>query len=228
MSTPAPAMVLFDIDGTLVRKAGPHHREALVSAVRDVMGLESSTDGIPVQGMLDGDILTEMMRREGVRAAEIRAALPQVFRRAEVIYVDTCPVLTKAVCPGVRLALARLRRAGVLMGLVTGNLTDIAWKKTGQAGLAKFFRFGAFSDMGRTRAHLVRLAQARARHEGWIHRDTPVSFVGDHPNDIEAAKRNGVRSIAVATGMVSARDLASHSPDILLPNLRTLKPDMVL
>jgi phosphoglycolate phosphatase len=228
MSTPAPAMVLFDIDGTLVRKAGPHHREALVAAVRDVTGMATSIDGIPVQGMLDGDILTEMMRREGARTDEIRAALPLVYRRAQTIYVETCPVLAKAVCPGVRSALARLDRAGVLLGLVTGNLTAIAWKKTGQAGLAKFFRFGAFSDMGHTRTHLVRLAHARARREGWIHRDTPVSFIGDHPNDIEAAKRNRVRSIAVATGMVSARDLAAHRPDVLLPTMRSLTLDMVL
>jgi hypothetical protein len=42
------ALVLFDIDGTLVRRAGPNHREALVHAIRRVTGLESTTDGIPV------------------------------------------------------------------------------------------------------------------------------------------------------------------------------------
>src|ERR1022692_2788549 len=41
---PTPALVLFDIDGTLVRRAGPHHRQALVDAVRRVTGLETSTD----------------------------------------------------------------------------------------------------------------------------------------------------------------------------------------
>jgi len=34
----APALVLFDIDGTLVRRAGPHHRQALVDAVHRVTG----------------------------------------------------------------------------------------------------------------------------------------------------------------------------------------------
>jgi phosphoglycolate phosphatase len=57
---PTPALVLFDIDGTLVRRAGPHHRQALVDAVRRVTGLETSTDGIPVHGMLDPDILTRI------------------------------------------------------------------------------------------------------------------------------------------------------------------------
>ena len=62
------ALVLFDIDGTLVRRAGPHHRQALVEGIRRVTGLESTTEGIPVQGMLDPDILTRMMRAAGSSA----------------------------------------------------------------------------------------------------------------------------------------------------------------
>ena len=53
---PAPALALFDIDGTLLRRAGPHHREALVEAVRRVTGFDTTTDGIPLYGMLDPDI----------------------------------------------------------------------------------------------------------------------------------------------------------------------------
>src|SRR5215472_15497051 len=63
------ALVLFDIDGTLVRRAGPHHREALVRGVRRVTGLETTTEGVPVHGMLDPDILTIMMRRAGAGRA---------------------------------------------------------------------------------------------------------------------------------------------------------------
>jgi beta-phosphoglucomutase-like phosphatase (HAD superfamily) len=59
------ALVLFDIDGTLVRRAGPHHRQALVHGVRKVTGWETTTEGIPVQGMLDPEILTRMMKAAG-------------------------------------------------------------------------------------------------------------------------------------------------------------------
>ena len=74
------ALVLFDIDGTLVRRAGPHHRAALVHGVRRVTGLETTTEGIPVQGMLDPDILAVMMRTAGARSADIRAAMPEIMR----------------------------------------------------------------------------------------------------------------------------------------------------
>ena len=39
---PARALILFDIDGTLLRRSGPHHRDALVEAVRRVSGLETT------------------------------------------------------------------------------------------------------------------------------------------------------------------------------------------
>ena len=65
------ALVLFDIDGTLVRRAGPHHRAALVHGIRRVTGLETTTEGIPVQGMLDPVILTVMLRTAGVSRKEI-------------------------------------------------------------------------------------------------------------------------------------------------------------
>ena len=46
-ATPAPALVLFDIDGTLLRRAGPHHRTALIDAIHRVTGVRTTTDGIP-------------------------------------------------------------------------------------------------------------------------------------------------------------------------------------
>src|ERR1700722_10983041 len=97
-----PALVLFDIDGTLVRRAGPHHRQALVDAVRRVTGLETSTDHIPVHGMLDPDILTRMMRDVGARPPAIRRAMPEIIRRAQQIYVRGVPNLERKTCPGVR------------------------------------------------------------------------------------------------------------------------------
>jgi phosphoglycolate phosphatase-like HAD superfamily hydrolase len=146
-----PALVLFDIDGTLVRRADPHHREALVRAVRDVTGLETSTDHIPVHGMLDPDILSRMLRDAGASRVAIRRAMPGLVRRAQRVYEEGGPSLERKTCPGVRLTLRRLERAGAVLGLVTGNLTRIGWAKLERAGLKRFFRFGAFGEMARDR-----------------------------------------------------------------------------
>jgi phosphoglycolate phosphatase-like HAD superfamily hydrolase len=221
------ALVLFDIDGTLVRRAGPHHREALVHGVRRVTGLETTTDGIPVQGMLDPDIVGVMLRRAGAKRALAREAMPDILRAAERYYARVCPVLEDKHCPGVALALERLTRRGVLLGLVTGNLTRIGWRKLERAGLRGYFRFGAFGEMAKTRAGLAKIAIREARRGGWIARGAPVSLIGDAPADIVAAQANHIRAIAVATGLTAEEELRAHQPDILLKDLRGLRLRMV-
>lgn len=224
---PAPALALFDIDGTLVRKSGPHHRQALVDAVRLVLRRDVSLDHIPLQGMLDRDILMRMLRDYGVTAREAREAMPALVEKAQRLYTRTCPDLRGKVCPGVRGALRRLQREGIPAVLVTGNLSRIGWKKMECAGLREFFAYGAFAESASTRAGLARLAIRHARKQGWIERKSSIALIGDHPNDIAAAKANRVKSIAVATGVVPAEELAEHRPDLLLPDLRSFRVEML-
>jgi phosphoglycolate phosphatase len=222
------ALVLFDIDGTLVRRAGPHHREALVHAVRRVTGRETTTEGIPVQGMLDPDIVRVMMRKAGARGPEVLSAMPEVLRAAERHYLRVCPELHGKHCPGVVPLLERLTRHGVLLGLVTGNLTRIGWRKLERAGLHGYFRFGAFGEMATTRNALARMAIREARAKNWISGGVPMSLIGDAPQDIEAARGNGLRAISVRTGITPVEDLEKLQPDLLLRNLHELRLRMVL
>jgi phosphoglycolate phosphatase len=222
------ALVLFDIDGTLIRRAGPHHREALVEAVRRAAHVETTTEGVPVAGMLDREILTVMMRKAGMTLAEIRKVMPEVVARAQSIYVRRVPDISRKVCPGVRSLLRRLTARGVVIGLVTGNLSRIGWRKMERAGLRQYFRFGAFAEQASDRAGLVRIAIRQARQERWIGRQSAISLIGDHSNDVLAAKANNIRSIAVGTGVVPLEELQSHEPDIAVPDLRSLVLDDLL
>lgn len=222
------ALVLFDIDGTLIRRAGPHHREALVEAIRRTVSLETTTDGVPVAGMLDRDIIATMLTRAGMRPGAIKKAMPTIIKHAQSIYVRNSPNLARKVCPGVRRVLGRLQRRGVVVGLVTGNLTRIGWRKMERAGLRPYFRFGAFAELANDRSGLVRFAIRHALRQGWIGRESQISLIGDHPNDVLAARANGIRAIAVATGLTALEELQSCSPDILLPDLRSLALEMLL
>ncbi|MBM3735410.1 MAG: HAD family hydrolase [Acidobacteria bacterium] len=225
----AAALILFDIDGTLIRKAGPHHRQALEAAVRNITGLATSTDGIPVQGMLDRKILEEMLRRAGAPPRDIARHMPALVAAAQRIYLrNSPPALHDKVCPGVRPLLAKLSRRGIPAALVTGNLSRIGWRKMERAGLRRHFRFGAFAEQAHERAGLVHLALRQAARAGWTGPATPVWLVGDHPNDVYAAKSNGVRSVAVATGVAPAEELRRAQPDLLVDTLSSLTVETLL
>jgi len=138
------------------------------------------------------------------------------------------PDISRKVCPGVRSLLRRLTARGAVLGLVTGNLSRIGWRKMERAGLRQYFRFGAFAELARDRAGLVRIAIRRARKERWIGRKSAITLIGDHPNDVLAAQANNIRAVAVGTGVVPLEELQTHSPHICVPDLRSVKLDDLL
>jgi len=212
-------LLLFDIDGTLVRRAGPQHRQALVSAVHAVTGFETTTDGIPVHGMLDPDILAEMLRRAGAAPELIARSMPVIEKEAQRVYEATCPDLRDRTCPGAKHFLKILQRSRVPCVLVTGNLERIGWKKLECAGLSRFFVFGSFAGTAHTRTALARNAIRLARKRGLKKAGTEVWLVGDAPQDILAARANRIRCVAVHTGVSSAQDLGRLRPDVLVKDL---------
>jgi phosphoglycolate phosphatase len=217
----ASVLVLFDIDGTLVRRAGPEHVAALVEAVREVTGLETRVDGIPLHGMLDTTILRQMMEQAGATPARIRKTMPAIVEAAERIYVERGgPRLERRVCP-------KLARKGVPLGLVTGNLSAIGWEKLTRAGLARHFLFGAFAQMAPTRSGLVRTAMLEAQRRGLADEHTAIVLVGDSPSDVLAARENCIRCVAVCTGISTREELAGHDPYLLLNDLRELRMKML-
>ena len=222
------AVVLFDIDGTLIRRAGPHHRQALVDGIRDVMGVETTLDHIPTQGMLDRDIIAQMLTDAGVGLDTIRAKMPSIVNRVQDVYLQLCPDLSHKTCPGTLRLLRELQAEEIPAGLVTGNLSAIAWKKMEAAGLRPYFQFGAFAEMADTRADLARLALAHATDQGWVGPQTVIALIGDHPNDVEAARRNGMRAVAVCTGVTARADLEASKPDQIFEDLGLIGLDELL
>lgn len=225
----ATALVLFDIDGTLLRGAGHHHRQALIDGIREVSGLVTHLDGVSTSGMLDRDLIGIMLKNAGQREWRVRHTLRQIMDACQAAYCSNCTLeLKQFVCMGVMELLLELSRRGAVMGLVTGNLSRIGWRKMELAGLREYFSVGAFAEHGRTRARLARVARNRAVKAGLITRNARVSLIGDHPNDIEAARANGFQSVAVATGLVKYEDLKASGPDILVESLRDLHVETLL
>ena len=199
----------------------------LVDAVRQVTGLDTTTEGIPVHGMLDPDIITSMLHAADLDDTSIRKAMQAIIEAAQDIYQDSVPDLRDKTCPGVTPLLDYLRERGTVLALVTGNLTRIGWRKLERAGLRHYFRFGAFGEMAATRGGLARLAIEHARRTGMVEENAAVSLIGDAVQDVAAAHENGIRAIAVRTGITPPADLEASAPDLLLDDLTQLMPLIV-
>lgn len=213
----SPTLVLFDIDGTLMRGAGAHHKEALLEGVHRVTGRKASFDGIDTAGKLDMDLIAALLQSREPNL------LQEVARQSQLAYTASCSHdLRPFLCHGARELIEELANRAVALALVTGNLSSIGWRKMELAGLKDFFHCGAFSEDGVTRAQLAQLAIRRARHLQHASADCRICLIGDHRNDIEAAKANGIRSIAVASGPMPAAELRAFSPDIFLDSLADL------
>jgi len=219
------SVVLFDIDGTLIRNAGAHHKNALVAGIERVTGLSTTLDGVATSGMLDRDLIAAMMRAGGASERRISAAMRRIVDECQDVYLRACAAdLRERLCPGILPFLSELHGRGALIGAVTGNLSQIGWKKLELAGLREFFIVGAFAQDGTTRTRLARVAVQRAKKAGLIARSSRISLVGDHMNDIEAAKANQFQSVAVATGVTPYEQLQASRPDILVRDVTELDP----
>lgn len=223
------ALVLFDIDGTLLRRAGPHHKRALVNAVRRVLQLDASLSNIPTHGMLDCDLFRLMLQEFGLSEAAAEQHLPELRRAAQEFYAADSPDdLRECVCPGVLPLLRSLQALRVPAALVTGNLSAIGWRKVELAGLRPYFALGAFSEQASTRAGLARAAAYNARALGLIGDNARISLIGDHPNDVQAARANSMQAVATATGLSAREELGRESPDILVNDLSELRVEQLL
>ena len=165
--------------------------------------------------MLDPDIIRLMLAAAGI-AGNMRS----IMDAAQDIYDATVPEdLRDKTCPGATSLLQQMRAADTVLALVTGNLTRIGWRKLRCAGVGHYFRFGAFGEMAATRGGLARLAIERARVQGLIGPASRIALVGDAPQDILAARENGIQSIAVRTGVTPAGELEACRPDYLYDDL---------
>ena len=216
--------VLFDIDGTLLRNAGSHHKNALVAGIREATGLGTTLEGVATAGMLDRDLIRAMLRAAGASERRIRSAMRSVVDACQSAYRECGTLdLRDRVCPGVFECLRELRARGATLGVVTGNLRAIGWLKLEFAGLRDYFTIGAFAEDGSTRSRLALIAARRARKTQRSRSTTAmVSLIGDHANDIAAAKANAFQAVAVATGVMPYEELQAHAPDILVRDLTDL------
>ena len=224
MTEADPALVvLWDIDGTLMRSPGIGVR-AFIAAVEEVTGKQWQPERLDFGGRTDPDIAALLLAAVGVDDVALVPAVLEALVRGYA-GLDADLRTTVKVMPGVVAALEALAVPGTVQTVVTGNLEVVARQKLAAARLAERVRmeWGAFgSDEHTDRAALVELAVTRVEAAGTRVDRERVWVVGDTPRDLAAARAAGVRCLLVGTGGHPYADLTGMGADAVLPDLAEL------
>ncbi len=214
-------LVLFDIDGTLLKTRGAGMRAMLAAASALHMGASFSFDGIDISGRLDTLIWRDLLAKGGVDPtasdhASFRALYGEHLRRE---FDSTSR--SEALAGAQSLVVALHANDRVALGLLTGNYEHTGRLKVARAGFdPTHFHFNAWADDGASRRDLPPVAMERyGRSRGARVDPASVIIIGDTPSDIDCAHANGCRAIAVATGVHPRDELASHAPELLVDDL---------
>jgi phosphoglycolate phosphatase-like HAD superfamily hydrolase len=218
-------LVLWDIDGTLVRTAGDGGNagsDAFFDAFERVVGYRPQ-ELAEMAGRTDHEIALATLELHGVEDPEavwpdFSTALAEALAARE----DQMRSQGRAL-PGAHDAITALGEAdGVVQSLLTGNIEPNARTKLEAFGLGEGldFEIGAYGSDDRHRPTLVSIARRRAAEKlGAEPGPEDIVLIGDTPRDVDAARANGTRVLGVATGRFPAEELAGAGAETVLTDL---------
>ncbi|MCU0783583.1 MAG: HAD hydrolase-like protein [Verrucomicrobia bacterium] len=215
-------LVLFDIDGTLIRTRGAGV-EAFARTFASVFGVHGAAERVHFAGRTDFSLVRELFALSGVRASK------ENFQRFFDAYIHHLRDLMRGcrgeICPGVTGFIRDLEKLSPppLIGLLTGNIHAGAEIKLRHFKLWELFRTGAFADDHEDRNEIAVVARERGRRALDVNlRGDEILVVGDTAHDIRCARAIGAKVLAVATGGHTLAELKKHAPDWAVKDLRTI------
>jgi len=199
--------IFCDIDGTLLYARGSG-RIAFRAAFEEAYGEVINLDHINFAGATDTGVVERLLRENGLKSDPVKNRC--LFESLAFHLDRNMTEVPPTVFPGVVEFLERVSRHWKL-ALVTGNIRTCAYLKLKHAGIDRFFTdIGGFGDDDADRNRMAAIALERAGYP-------PNTYLlGDTPADIEAARTNGIPSVAVCNGQFSRADLDAEHPDIIV------------
>jgi phosphoglycolate phosphatase-like HAD superfamily hydrolase len=217
---PVRRLLLFDIDGTLVR-AGEVAGAVFDRAIETVLG-EAPTQRVSMSGKTDPQIVREYL---ALLDQDNPAHLPAVLERLEAELAAAFQEIARqgspcAGAPELLQALAADER--LHLSVLTGNIAPNAVVKLAAFGLDKWLDLetGAYGSDHEDREQLVPIALARLAALRGAHLSPAETWViGDTPRDYECARAGGAHCLLVATGRFKLDELAGLGADNVLADL---------
>lgn len=215
--------VLFDIDGTLVSSVAAEDAMLCYSdAIRDVVGKTPKVARGRFAGMVDPQICQILLTELGLTSDKVDYFVPKVLSRMIELYrrMDKTIALNSGVKELLPLLVRSPRHA---VGVLTGNLEQIAKEKLACAEILSYFSEFYCADRYFERARLVADAVNSCVTKYRLSAGSNVMIVGDTPRDIAAANASEATSIGIASSAFSVRQLSEAGAKQVYPSLKPTK-----
>lgn len=194
-------IVIFDFDGTIADT-----KEAVIS-VTNRLAPEFGFAPLDEKEIAHFQNLTakEVIKQSGVCWWQLPFLMKRVRQELKAEIKNISPI------KGIETVLETLKQNNCQLGIITSNSEDNASQFLRQHGLLHCFNFieSSFHVFGKDKVIKRCLHQKNISPE-------MVAYVGDETRDIEAARKSGVRSVAVSWGFNTAEALAKCEPDLLM------------
>jgi phosphoglycolate phosphatase len=212
---------LFDIDGTLLNTGGAGRR-AMHRAASKLFGV-SEFPAVEFSGRTDFAIFHDLLAGLRLEPRDHYAVFRRHYHAELESELESRRDAGSSLLPGVlRLLLELSASADWELGLVTGNSERGARLKLRHSEIDHFFRSGGFGDWLDCRTMVAANAVEAMRKAGLGCDPATTVVIGDTLHDIQCARGNGMKVLAVATGWSSMSELAQAFPDLLVESLQDM------
>ncbi len=213
-------LLIFDLDGTIIDVFGCG-RKAIRTTMRKMFGVKRAGENLDFPSSTDYVILSKISKQFDLKEAFFERINEFQSIYAEELKNEIKRSRTAKLLPGFPELLRHLNLdPRWYLSLATGNMKAGAITKLRYFGLEEYFPTVGFGDNARNKKEVIELGLKDARK--FFKNDFKkgkIFVIGDTILDIEAAKKLGLNSIAVATGFEEKEKLTQAQPDWLFDDL---------
>ncbi len=213
-----PAMILFDVDGTLVDSVPD--LAWCVDRMMEQLGLPPRGEA-KVRNWV-GNGVEALVRRALIDRLDGEAD-PELFRRAYPLFLELYADNTSKrshLYPGVKEALSGLKKAGYRLGSVTNKAEQFTLPLLEALGIRDRFEIVISGDtLPRKKPDPLPLLHAA---EFFGVRPQDSLMVGDSVSDVKAARAAGFRIVCMSYGYNHGEEIRDANPDAVIDEMTQL------
>ena len=205
-------IVLWDLDGTLVKQKNSDSKFSSHNIFLSTLGFEIKTKPIQLSGLTDYEVLVNTLIMNNISLKKIN--LDKLLQQFDSFYFKNFSHIIESLVPIIDIDDLNTLRKSFEFGILTGNTKMRCMLKLGRVGFKHEInsKFIYYCDGNKSRINLVQTAY----QEICLKLERLIIVIGDTPNDVQSANSLGVPAISIASGKYALEELRSINKGLVL------------